>query len=153
MLAARSRSFVQKRKERNGEFPEGVEEYLTNLRNRHASGATLQSIDTISKGRIIKITTLIKSDGGWVSTHEDVTEKRQAEKELIQVKNFLDTIIQNIPMPIVIKDARTRKILLANRAYVTLHELRPQGIQGSHVSELFPKDTADRIRNDDIDAH
>jgi diguanylate cyclase (GGDEF)-like protein/PAS domain S-box-containing protein len=143
--------FLKKRKE-NGQLSEDVEEYLTSMRARHASGVPLQSIDTVAKGRIIHITTRIKNDGGWVSTHEDVTEKRHAEKELIRVKNFLDTIIQNIPMPIVIKDARSRKILLANRAYVTLHELQPHGIEGSQISDLFAKETADRIRCDDIDA-
>ena len=145
------KEFLQKRKDHGG-LTEGVDEYLVNMRARHASGATLQSVDTISKGRIIHITTRIKSDGGWVSTHEDVTERRKAEKELIRVKNFLDTIIQNIPMPIIIKDARSRKILLTNRAYLTLHELRPGGIQGAHISELFPEETAQRIRDDDADA-
>ena len=143
--------FLQKRKE-SGSLTEGVEEYLTNMRARHASGASLQSIDTVAKGRIIHITTRIKSDGGWVSTHEDITEKRYAEKELIRVKNFLDTIIQNIPMPIVIKDARSRKILLTNRAYLTLHELRPNGVKGAHISDLFPEETASRIRDDDFAA-
>ena len=145
------KEFLQKRKE-NGQLSEDVEEYLMSMRARHASGIPVQSIDTVANGRIIHITTRIKSDGGWVSTHEDVTERRKAEKELISLKNFLDTIIQNIPMPIVIKDAQSRKILLTNRAYATLHELRPNRIQGAQVSDLLAAETANQIRDDDFAA-
>jgi hypothetical protein len=35
--------------------------------------------------------------GGWVATHEDVTEQRRAEQELDETKRFLHSIIENIP--------------------------------------------------------
>ena len=44
--------------------------------------------------------------GGWVSTHEDITERRRAEKELEHTKSFLDTIVENVPSTLVVKDAR-----------------------------------------------
>ncbi len=42
--------------------------------------------------------------GGWVATHEDITERKRAERELEQTRSFLDTIIENVPSPIVVKD-------------------------------------------------
>ena len=43
--------------------------------------------------------------GGWVVTHEDVTERYRAEKELERTRNFLDTVIENVPVTILVKDA------------------------------------------------
>ncbi len=145
------KEFLEKRKASGG-LSEEVEDYLTNMRARHESGAALQSIDTIANGRIIHIVSHLKADGGWVSTHEDVTDRRHAEKELLDVKNFLDTIIQNIPMPILIKDARTRKVLLVNRAYTLLHALQQEKIIGASIPELFPEALASRIAADDAEA-
>ena len=45
--------------------------------------------------------------GGWVATHEDITERKRAERELEQTRAFLDTIIENVPSPIIVKDAQT----------------------------------------------
>jgi diguanylate cyclase (GGDEF)-like protein/PAS domain S-box-containing protein len=140
------KDFLEKRKAGGGLNGE-VEDYLTSMLARHESG--VQSIDTVVNGRIVHIVSRLKGDGGWVSTHEDVTDRRQAEKELLRVKNFLDTIIQNIPMPIVIKDARTRGVLLANRAFASLHGLRQDDITGASLAGLFPDAVASRIAADD----
>ncbi len=150
-LGCTLKEFLEKRKASGG-LTEEVEDYLINMRARHVSGASLQSIDTTANGRIIHIITHLKADGGWVSTHEDITDRRQAEKELLSLKNFLDTIIQNIPMPILIKDARSRRVLLVNRAYASLHGLRQDKIIGATIPELFPDAMASRIEADDVEA-
>ena len=59
-------------------------------------------------------------DGGWVATHIDITEQRRAEQELDETRKFLDSIIENIPVSVVVKDAKTRKYLLVNRAFETM---------------------------------
>ncbi len=59
-------------------------------------------------------------DGGWVATHIDITEQRRAEQELDETRQFLDSIIENIPVSVVVKDAKTRKYLLVNRAFETM---------------------------------
>ena len=59
-------------------------------------------------------------EGGWVATHIDITEQRHAEQELDDTRKFLVSIIENIPVSVVVKDARTRKYLLVNRAFETM---------------------------------
>ena len=140
--------FVARRKAA-GTFSESTEEYLRALRERLASDQELFSLDTVVKGRIIHITIRTKADGGWVSTHEDVTDRRNADKELLRVKNFLDAIIQNLPIPIVIKDAWSRKVLLINRAYSRLHGVSADAIVGATMADIFPADLARRIADDD----
>jgi diguanylate cyclase (GGDEF)-like protein/PAS domain S-box-containing protein len=126
-----------------------AQDYVDKMRVRLPSDAHVQSLDVIIAGRTIQITSRFKDDGGWVSTHMDVTDSRNAEKELLRVKNFLDTIIQNLPMPIVIKDAWSRKVLLINRAYSRLHGVSADAIVGATMADVFPADLAQRIAADD----
>ena len=51
-----------------------------------------------------------------MATHEDITERKRAERELDQTRAFLNTIIENVPSPIIVKDAADLKYLLINRA-------------------------------------
>src|SRR5262249_50314252 len=41
----------------------------------------------------------------------------RAEEDLRRAKGFLDTIIENLPLPVVVKDHRTLRFELVNRAY------------------------------------
>ena len=147
-LGSSLEEFIERRKAA-GSLSDGVEEYVRNVRERLASGQALFSIDTVAKGRIIHMTFRLKADGGWVATHEDVTDRRNAERELLRVKNFLDTIIQNLPMPVVIKDAVSRKVLLVNRAYTRLHGVAAAAVVGATMTDVFPADLARRIAEDD----
>lgn len=126
-----------------------AQDYVDKMHVRLPSEAHVQWLDVNIAGRTIQITSRFKDDGGWVSTHEDVTDRRNAEKELLRVKNFLDTIIQNLPMPIVIKDAWSRKVLLINRAYSRLHGVSADAILGATMADVFPADLARRIADDD----
>ena len=71
-------------------------------------------------GHIYAINHQPMPDGGWVATHIDITEQRRAEQELDETRKFLVSIIENIPVSVVVKDAKTRKYLLVNRAFETM---------------------------------
>src|SRR5262249_8347344 len=47
---------------------------------------------------------------------EDLTERRRLESERDRNREFLHQIIDNIPVSIIVKDARDRRIALINRA-------------------------------------
>src|SRR5262249_11947561 len=47
---------------------------------------------------------------------EDITERREAEKERDRNRDFLDLIIENVPATIWVKDARDGRYVLVNRA-------------------------------------
>src|SRR5262249_49160837 len=63
-------------------------------------------------GRIISITNQSTPSRGWVSTHEDITERRHAEQERDQNREFLNLIIENVPAPIFVKEADKRRYVL-----------------------------------------
>ncbi len=67
--------------------------------------------------RIISVISQPTPDGnGWVVTHEDITERRRAEQERDRSQVFATTVIENVPATIVVKDAKTLRYVLVNRA-------------------------------------
>ena len=47
-------------------------------------------IDEHSDGRLVRITRRLLQTGGWVATHDDITEQQCAARELDKTKRFLD---------------------------------------------------------------
>ena len=76
--------------------------------------------------------------GGWVATYEDITQQRRAEEELSETKQFLQSIIQNIPLAVVVKDAKTGEFLLANRAFEAMVDLQQETLIGKTVFDIYP---------------
>jgi len=74
-------------------------------------------LDRHSDGKVMRIIHQPMEGGGWVATHEDITERQQAEQELEDTKRFLDSIIRNIPIAVVVKDAESLKYVLVNQAF------------------------------------
>jgi diguanylate cyclase (GGDEF)-like protein/PAS domain S-box-containing protein len=96
-------------------------------------------------GRTISIRNSPVEGGGWVSVHEDVTERLRAEKELQHTKSFLDTIIENVPSTLVVKDARDLTYKLINRAGETLFGLPREQMIGKTTHNVFNREQADAI--------
>jgi nitrogen fixation/metabolism regulation signal transduction histidine kinase len=65
-----------------------------------------------------------------VGTHVDVIEQRRAQKALDETKRFLDAIIESIPFFVVVKDARSRKYILVNRALEAMIQMPQRNILG-----------------------
>jgi diguanylate cyclase (GGDEF)-like protein/PAS domain S-box-containing protein len=105
---------------RAGKSPEDGEEYLRRRLDEIAGGAAYYVENKLQDGRVYAVSHKPMSDGGWVATHIDITEQRRAERELEDTRKFLDSIIEQIPVSVVVKDAKTRKYLLVNRAFETM---------------------------------
>ena len=74
------------------------EEYL---RWRDSIAVSTEPSDTVvnlADGRIIAIHHQPMPDGGWVATHEDVTERRRAEEALRQAKDQLEQFALHDPL-------------------------------------------------------
>jgi diguanylate cyclase (GGDEF)-like protein/PAS domain S-box-containing protein len=59
-------------------FESGVEGYAEALKGEIAQGRTFTASWRLNDGRVISVVHTPTADGGWVSTHEDVTEREQA---------------------------------------------------------------------------
>ena len=69
----------------------------------------------------------------------DITERKRAEGELRRTKQFLDTIVENMPAMLLVKDARTMRYVLANRAAEEVYGIRSEDMIGKTAEEVFPQ--------------
>jgi diguanylate cyclase (GGDEF)-like protein/PAS domain S-box-containing protein len=98
----------------------------------------------------ITLTMILLAAAWW-----DLTGRRtlaQTQRKLIDTRTFLDTIIQNIPMPISIKDPKTKQFILVNRAFEALIGASRAKILGNTAFALFPSDVAAVIAKYDLEA-
>jgi diguanylate cyclase (GGDEF)-like protein len=57
-------------------------QYRADLLSKLSLGEKINWVVEVPNGRIISITNLPMSNGGWVATHEDITERRRAEAKI-----------------------------------------------------------------------
>ena len=96
-------------------------------------------------GRIFRIAEQPIAGGGWIATHEEITEPRRVQRMLERTERFLVTIIENIPEGIVAKDARNLRYVFVNRAAERMIGRSRAEIMGKTARELFPAETAELI--------
>src|SRR5580704_5918134 len=48
---------------------------------KHSSQQISSRVDELADGRLIRVVRQPMKDGGWVATHEDITERQQLEKQ------------------------------------------------------------------------
>ena len=105
---------------RAGMSPQDTEQYIEARLDEVAKRLPYYVENVLSDGHIYAVSHRPMPEGGWVATHIDITEQRRAEQELDETRKFLVSIIENIPVSVVVKDAQTRKYLLVNRAFETM---------------------------------
>jgi diguanylate cyclase (GGDEF)-like protein/PAS domain S-box-containing protein len=133
-----------------GTFAHDPLQYRADLLATIRQGRTISRVTEIGDGRTIAVVNQPMEGGGWVATHEDITERRKAELERDRARAFLDTVIENVPVTLVVKDAREHRFVLVNRAAEQLWGLPRAGIIGKNDHDLFPKDAADQIKAYDL---
>jgi diguanylate cyclase (GGDEF)-like protein/PAS domain S-box-containing protein len=126
---------------RAGKSPQDAEQYIRTRLKEVADGNAYYAENELSDGHVYALSHRPMPDGGWVATHIDITEQRRAEQELDDTRRFLDSIVENIPVSVVVKDAKTRKYLLVNRAF--------EAMLGIPRSEMLDRTAFDIHRSKD----
>jgi diguanylate cyclase (GGDEF)-like protein/PAS domain S-box-containing protein len=117
-----------------------------------AAGAPIVTLSRLLDGRTISITNLPVAGGGFVATHEDITARQQAERELASTKNFLDMIIESVPMPLVVKDPQTQQFTYVNQAYEEFIGRPRADLIGKTVHDIYPREYAQYVVERDNEA-
>lgn len=104
-----------------------IEEFLDGARRR------TPRIVTLADGRIISILRTPMADGGWVATHQDITEKRRDEMllaehaaELKLINTRFDVAISNMSQGLCLFDA-DKNLVISNGRYQQMYDL-PNGL-------------------------
>ena len=126
-----------------GTFSGRPDKYSAELQAAIARGQTTKKLVESKNGRIVAVVNQPMEGGGWVATHEDITDLRRAEVERDRNRVFLDTLIEHMPITVTVKDARERRYVLVNRAAEMLFAIPRGEMLGKQAREVFPKDEAD----------
>ncbi|HLZ04095.1 MAG TPA: PAS-domain containing protein [Bradyrhizobium sp.] len=121
-----------------------VEEYIDGLRTNGAE--TVFNLD----GRIISIIRTPTADGGWVATHEDITELRLNERKLASTAAELRlsnerfaAAISNLPQGFCVFDAEQR-LVMSNRRFQDFYGYSDDLLQPGTSIQTFAADLAHR---------
>jgi PAS domain S-box-containing protein len=84
-----------------------------------------------------------------LSIGTDITERKRAELALSDNEKFLNSVIDNIPHMIFVKDAKELRFLKFNKAGQELLGHSLKDLIGKNDYDLFPKELADRFTEND----
>ena len=74
---------------------------------------------------------------------EDITERKHAEEDAKSTQAFLDSVVENIPIMIFVKDAENLRFVRWNKAGAELVGFSSEDMIGNTDYDLFPKEQAD----------
>jgi len=82
----------------------------------------------------------------------DITARKLAEDDLRHTKMFLDAVIENVPLPILVKTVKDGRFALSNRASEELFGFQHDEIIGKSPHDIHDKELADVIVARDIES-
>ncbi|HET9715424.1 MAG TPA: EAL domain-containing protein [Pseudolabrys sp.] len=126
-----------------GSFGGEPEEYCSKILQKIAKRQlTKQNVPT-PDGRIIQIVNQPMPDGGWVATHEDISEKIRAESALKRKEEQLNAALENISQGVCMFD-RSQRLIICNAKYADIYGLTEEQTKpGTPLQEIL----AHRISN------
>ena len=81
-------------------------------------------------------------NGGSVATHEDCTGQRKLSRQLASTKQFLESMLDNVPVCVAAKSIDDGRYIFANRAFERFSRFSRGMIVGKRADEIFQPDTA-----------
>jgi diguanylate cyclase (GGDEF)-like protein/PAS domain S-box-containing protein len=134
---------------------EDVEEFLKIVGTGNAAGRSWRHVK--ADGSLIDIVAYSKpieyeGEPALMVAVIDVTDRRRAENELRRTREFLDTVIENIPVMLFAKEAGEHRYVLMNRAGEELLGIPRDEMIGKTDSELFSPEQAEAFVSRDQEA-
>ena len=93
-----------------------------------ALGEASTKIQRLSDGRDIAICHTLMQGGGWVTTHEDVTEREQLKRRMEQQNEQLDAALNNMTQGLTMFDSQQR-LVVCNQRYTEMYRLTPEQVK------------------------
>jgi PAS domain S-box-containing protein len=128
-----------------GLFTGDVQAMVDAILARISKGKQVVIEQRLADGRVIRISEQPMDGGGWVATHEDVTQQQRAEQVLARTERFLATILENVTEAVIAKDAQDLRYVFVNKAAEKLYGLPRAAILGKSARDLFSGESAELI--------
>ena len=84
-------------------------------------------------------------NGGSVATHEDCSEQRELSRQLASTKQFLESVLDNVPVCVAAKSIEDGRYIFANRAFERFSRFSRDTIVGKRADEIFRPETTASI--------
>jgi diguanylate cyclase (GGDEF)-like protein/PAS domain S-box-containing protein len=123
-----------------GNLSEHLERHVTQRITEASTSRTYRVIDRLPDGRYVAIMHRPVPDGGWVSTHEDVTEAMRREESFRLLFN-------GNPVPMWVFDRNTFRFLAVNDAAVNHYGYSREKFMTMTVPDFRPPEDRERFRN------
>src|SRR6202158_5438778 len=109
------------------------------------AGAPEGLVTELPGGRSILVKYFALPNGGSVATHEDYSEQRKLSRQLASTKQFLESVLDNVPVCVAAKSIEDGRYIFANRAFERFSRFSRESILGKRANEIFRPETAARI--------
>ena len=131
-----------------------VDEHCSRILEHVALGENIIISDP--DGRSIQITHRLLSNGGWVATHEDITERIRHEKdvfqqaiELARINMRFDSALNNMTQGLCLFDA-DKRLVIANSRFREMYDLPEELVMPGTPLPLILQHHADRGAKSDL---
>jgi diguanylate cyclase (GGDEF)-like protein/PAS domain S-box-containing protein len=122
-----------------GTFPGDPERYIADLLRDMEQGKTTDYVVELDDGRSISVVNWPMVGGGWVATHEDITESKGREASF-------RLLFEHSPVPMWVYDIETLRFLAVNDAAVDHYGYRRDQYENMTVCDICPPEDWDLFR-------
>jgi diguanylate cyclase (GGDEF)-like protein/PAS domain S-box-containing protein len=122
----------------NKTFSGNPEQYVSDLLATIAHGKTASQAVESGDGRIISVVNIPMAGGGWVATHEDVTETRRREESF-------RLLFKSNPVPMWVIDRESLCFLAVNEAAVAHYGYSREQFLSMTAADLQPAEDRERF--------
>jgi diguanylate cyclase (GGDEF)-like protein/PAS domain S-box-containing protein len=119
----------------------------------YAGAGTPEGLVTeLPDGRSVQVRYFALPNGGSIATHEDCSAQRQLSRQLASTKQFLESVLDNVPVCVAAKSIEDGRYIFANRAFERFSRFSRGRILGKRADEIFQPETAAGIEAADAAA-
>jgi diguanylate cyclase (GGDEF)-like protein/PAS domain S-box-containing protein len=134
-----------------GTFPDEPKDYVERQLPALARGKTISRLHELPDGRTIAVITQPIADGGWISTHEDITERRRAEEQISHMARH--DSLTDLPNRVLLRERIEQALKRVRRGgrlavlYLDLDHFKTvNDTLGHHIGDELLKSVAERLR-------
>jgi diguanylate cyclase (GGDEF)-like protein/PAS domain S-box-containing protein len=119
----------------------------------YAKAGTPEGLVTeLPDGRSVLVRYFALPNGGSIATHEDCSEQRRLSWQLASTKQFLESVLDHVPVCVAAKSIEDSRYIFANRAFERFSRFSRDKIVGKRADEIFRPETAAGIEAADAAA-